>query len=769
MAKETNWFMNLDNSESKRRPIGVALWAVLHIALIVAVVFAYPWKIDRNLYSIVPDSKISPDVQDAEAVFSERSSRQMMLFVGDSNEQNAFVAADEIGSLLQNDLQVETVSWSVSDSAVGKFSDFAFANRFFLQEPELFASGDSSASEKLYGNALARIYGAFGMGRYSRLDSDPYMLSSLAEERLLKGLSFLSGNLRLKGGRMTVSDSGRTYVFINARLGENAPSFASDEHVLSRLEGKIRNLREKFPDLRVEKSGVPFHSYESSKRAQKEIAWISGISTFVVFVLLLAVFRSAIPIVATLASIFVAILAAIGATLAAFHEIHIFTFIFGTSVIGVSIDYALHHFADRDAQLRSILLGFMTTELGYVALGIVDFPLLRQMAFFSMVGLASALLSVILIFPKISKREPQRNPLLLRFLQVVLSGYSKAGRIPRIARYSIWAVGLAALVPGILKMQVRTDIRSMYNPPEELKLSEMKIGHWMNSGVSPEYLIVSGNSEEEVLEREERLTEKLRAAEKDSLLKSHIAISEFFPSKERRARLDSAWKRVLPIRYRELCRTLGIKPKNVFENDSGRFAVPEQLKNMRELLWLGNRNGKFFSVVLPLHTNEKFDVRKFEDLENGVYAVNKMQKINAALTELSMTALALVAFSYFAVFFILSFVYTWTDSLRIVRAPILACLFTLSVFGYAQIPVNFFAIIGLILTLGIGIDYALFFKDSGEHADSTALAVTLSAMTTLMSFGSLAFSRFLPISVFGFAVLLGISACFVLSPWTRDS
>lgn len=85
-----------------------------------------------------------------------------------------------------------------------------------------------------------------------------------------------------------------------------------------------------------------------------------------------------------------------------------------------------------------------------------------------------------------------------------------------------------------------------------------------------------------------------------------------------------------------------------------------------------------------------------------------------------------------------------------------------------QIPINFFVIVGLILTLGIGIDYALFFKDSESHADSTALAVMLSALTTLVSFGTLAFSHFAPISVFGLTVLLGISMCFLLSPWTRN-
>ncbi len=746
------------------------MWSILHVALIVAVVFAYPWEIDRNLFSIVPGSKISRDIQNAETIFSKRSASQMMLFVGDSSAQNAMAAAEEIGRMLRESEQIQSASWTVSDSAFREFSDYVFANRFSLQDPSILKWDDSSAAEMFYRNALNRVFGTFGMGNFSRLDEDPYQLASLSEERLLKHLSSFSGNLTLRENYMTVQDSGITYVFVNARLDENAPSFASDSHILLELERKIGSLCEKYPNLRVEKSGVPFHSYESSGQAQREVAWISGISIVVIFVLLLATFRSVIPICATLVSILIAILAATGATLAAFHEIHIFTFVFGTSVIGVSIDYALHHFADRGARLRSMLLGFITTELAYLALGIVDFPLLRQMAFFSMVGLASAFLSVVLVFPKISNQVCIQSPRLLRISQTILAGYSKAERLPRALRYGLWGVGLLALVPGFFRMQVQTDIRSMYRPPESLWNSEVKIQRWVNSGISPAYFIVSGNSEEELLEREEGLSEKLRLAERDSLLKSHLSMSEFFPSAKRRAQMDSALRRILPIRYLELCKALGVKPERDGEKAVAKeeVEIPEQLKNMRETLYLGKQGEKFYSVVLPLHVQGKFDIDAYEDPENGIYAVNKMQTVNAALTELSWTALSLVAFAYFAVFFILSFVYTWTNSLRIVRAPILACLFALSVLGYLQIPITFFVIVGLILTLGIGIDYALFFKDSENHADSTALAVMLSALTTLVSFGTLAFSHFAPISVFGLTVLLGISMCFLLSPWTRN-
>ena len=209
-------------------------------------------------------------------------------------------------------------------------------------------------------------------------------------------------------------------------------------------------------------------------------------------------------------------------------------------------------------------------------------------------------------------------------------------------------------------------------------------------------------------------------------------------------------------------------PAALFGGISENQELPMQFKNLKEMLWIGEINGKFYSAVMPLHLSEEFNAENFEDTENGIFAVNKMKTINSALTELSVSALALVAFAYFAVFFILSFVYTWRDSLRIVRAPILACLFTLSMLGYLEIPVNFFAITGLILVLGIGIDYSLFFKDSADHSDSTAFAVLLSTLTTLFSFGTLSLSSFVPVSVLGLTVLLGISACFLLSPFTRN-
>lgn len=771
--------MNSEKTPAKKRYAGIFIWAALHIALVVAVVLSYPWKIDRNLYSIVPQSEVSPEVQEADAVLSSRTSQQMMLFVGDSDIAVVKKSVEEIAQMLSENDQVESVQWKTSGSALSEWTAWIERNSLYMQDPQLFEQSAKSAAKFLYDKAASRLFGAFPVGGFSNIADDPYFLSASAGEWLLSKMPSAKGRVSVRDGMLAVQDSGKIYALISFALKPDASAFAADGHVLAQLDEKLHALQKAHPGFRYERSGIPFHSYESSGMAQKEVAWISGISLAVIVLLLLLVFRSAVPLVSILLSIAVAILAGTGATLAMFGGIHVFTFVFGTSVIGVSIDYALHHFADRDARIRSILLGFLTTELSYLALAIVDFPLLRQMALFSMVGLLSALLSVLLVFPSISREVKVQGSGLLSAFRGILKIYASWRRIPRWLRIGFYVAASAALVVGIAQVQVQTDIRAVYRPSDALGKSEIKIHQWMNSGISPNYYIVSGNSPEEVLVREEALTAKLRTAVKDSSLGSYLAMSDFFPSKARKEKLDSAYRKILPIRYAELCKLLGIKKeKNFVESMIARSAaaefsladstLPKQFSSIAGMLWIGKIGERYFSAVLPMHASENFAKESFADPQQGIFWIDKMSEVNDALTELSRTALALVAFAYFAVIFVLFFVYTWKDSFRIVRAPILACLFTLAVFGYAGITVNFFAITGLILTLGLGIDYALFFKDSQKHADSTALAVALSAVTTLVSFGTLAFSGFLPISVFGLAVLLGIAACFLLSPFSMD-
>lgn len=793
---------------------GIILWVAIH-AILIVLGLSVPWKMDSDLYSILPDSDEIKNVSAAEKVLSARNMRNISVLVGHENFEVARSAAVALDSAFSGDFSFDEVRFYVNVHPFDETHDFLIENRYKVQGANVREALASRNLESLKLDAYKKIYGLFSFADLNRLEEDPFLLGESAFDDFMQRSLSMSGHFTLREGVLATTDSNVAYVMWNAVLSEKVPSMASENHVLERLNRTLDSLKKDHAGLVVAKSGVPFHSYESSSRAKAEIALISGISVVLILLLLLYVFRSTLPIVATLSTIAVAIFSALSFTWFVFGSIHVFTFVFGTSVIGVSIDYAVHfwtHWKERSLGVsrsrsvrslifKSLLLGFMTTEFSYLALTFADFPLLCQMAVFSMVGLLSSFLTITLLFHAVfdvgwnssgtlafPKSSSSSLPTVLptAFLKL----YSL---FPKNALRLVAALFVVALIPGLYLLNIHTDMRSLYTMSDEMKAAEALNAKLNNLGISENYFIVEGESEEDVLQKEELLAERLVSAEKKSLLKSHLATSAFVPSARTQANTYEDFRRMffavdssrtitdfLTDSVKSYLRGIGVQNDSAFvagikasrekvidiKSVVDSPTIPSSFRSMLKMLWIGKVGNKYYSAVIPLHVSDKFDAQKMAEGLPDVHVVNKMQNINHALTKISHVSLALVGVAYAFVFLILVIVYKFKDAVRIIRAPVLASLFAASFFGYMNIDFNFFAIVGVILTLGIGIDYALFFKEGGRSNLTTALAIMLSAMTTLISFGSLACSAFVPVHTFGLAVLLGISCCFLISPFS---
>ena len=795
---------------STNAKIGVLLWFVIHVALIV-LGLSVPWKLDSDLYSILPDSNELKNISAAEKTLSSRTRRNITVLIGHENFEIARSATIALEKAFKNDTSFDETRLFVKDNTIEETRNFLFKNRYMIQSLPVREALEAGNLEKLKIGALQKIYGSFSMANLNRLEEDPFLLGESSFDNFMFNSPIVSGRFTLRDGMLTAIDSSMTYVMWSAVLSENVSSIDSDGHVIGRLYKTLDSLKFATPGLVIAKSGVPFHSYESSKEAKSEIAWISGVSIVLILLLLLYVYRSPLPIVATISTIALAIFTSLAFTWFVFGNVHVFTFVFGTSVIGVSIDYAIHFFTSwksgvrhvRSHIIKGLVLGFMTTEFSYIALTFADFSLLRQMAVFSMLGLLSSFLTITLLFHVVFERtlnikagikkvKLQEKKLPLAIPKKFIKFYSN---VPAWFVRVIMAVLIFAFLPGLRSLNIHTDLSSLYTMSDEIKAAEALNKKMNNTGFSPNYFIVEGESEEEVLEREEELTERLLQAEKNNLLKSHLAISSFFPSLKTQNKTFNDFHRLL-VRQDTLhdsrialnssvcdyLTEIGVQNDSLFvaslmnppefstlENLN---TLPQSFRSLFEMLWIGavgeSRDAKFYSAVFPLHVTEQFDAKKIAKNLPHVYAVRKLQNINASLTKISRTSLVLVGIAYVVVFCVLVAVYRFRVALKIVRAPILAGLFVASVFGYLGLNFNFFAIVGVILTLGIGIDYALIFKEGGRKNQTTALAIMLSTVTTLISFGSLAFSAFIPVSTFGLAVLLGILCCFLLSPLSAE-
>ena len=74
----------------------------------------------------------------------------------------------------------------------------------------------------------------------------------------------------------------------------------------------------------------------------------------------------------------------------------------------------------------------------------------------------------------------------------------------------------------------------------------------------------------------------------------------------------------------------------------------------------------------------------------------------------------------------------------------------------------------LMLVIGVGVNYAIFLREGlckgGTHAAASLAGVLLSAGTTLLSFGLLAFSSMPALASFGLTLLIGVGIAVLLAP-----
>jgi predicted exporter len=78
------------------------------------------------------------------------------------------------------------------------------------------------------------------------------------------------------------------------------------------------------------------------------------------------------------------------------------------------------------------------------------------------------------------------------------------------------------------------------------------------------------------------------------------------------------------------------------------------------------------------------------------------------------------------------------------------------VLGFSGVPLNVFSIFALMVLLGVSVDYSLFFAEDQDRSAATGLAVALSALTTILSFGLLSWSSTPALQSFGIVLSVGV-------------
>jgi predicted exporter len=173
------------------------------------------------------------------------------------------------------------------------------------------------------------------------------------------------------------------------------------------------------------------------------------------------------------------------------------------------------------------------------------------------------------------------------------------------------------------------------------------------------------------------------------------------------------------------------------------------------------------AVMATLFGTENLDATALHAAAEGIAGVRFIEpltRIDEIFTAIRVRAMWLVLLGYLAISAILIWRYRWREAVRMLYPPVLALVLTLGALGWLGIALNIFSVVALILILGLGRDYAVFLREAGASERPAALTVALSAATTIIGFGLLAFSETPALQSFGLATGLGIFFSYLVTP-----
>ncbi|MGK8176103.1 MMPL family transporter [Aeromonas dhakensis] len=624
---------------------------------------------------------------------------------------------------------------------------------------------------------LGQIYSPFGGVSHAEWQSDPLLLTRagvLAEAR---------GPMQLKEGWLVSRDkAGRDWYMVRAELDLSAFDIQRNQALLSELAGAEQRLAEAYPGAELLRRGTLFYSQHASQLAQQDISTIGLGSMVGVILLIWGVFRSTRALLLSLLPIGVGLMWGLGTVLILFGEIHIFTLVISSSLIGIAIDYAIHFLCERRLHgddetphqtrlklLPSLSLAVLTTLIGYGLLWFAPFPGLQQLAVCALAGLFSAFITVLCLFPRWAGPLPTRPLWCQRWLQ----GWLLAWQQRPLLRIGLPLCCLLLAALGISRLQVDDDIRRLQPLPVALQGQEQRIQALAGQQGGMQGLLVTGADGEQALQRLERLDGRLAELQQRGALQDFVSLARWLPSLARQQEDAAAIRALLPeVVSRLKAAGLPLQPpvrEPHWLTPAAWLASP--VSEGSRLLWHALADGRVAIWVPLVGVADEGALTALAAAEPGVYWQDQRSQwsqlfahYRIKLAELLSVAIALVA------------LLLWrrmgaARAARVLLVNLIALAMGLALLAAYGQPLTLFGVLALSLIFGIGIDYGLFFAHSGSgvaRQSSTLLAILLANLTTQLAFGLLALSHTPAIAGFGLVLSGGIFTAFLLSPLVLD-
>ncbi len=549
--------------------------------------------------------------------------------------------------------------------------------------------------------------------------------------------------------------------------------------------------------LTLKVSGAPVFGVDSRAQIEREVHWLAIAGTLLMSALLLLAFASLPALLVAMLPVATGVLLGVAAVSVVFGGVHGITLGFGTTLIGEAVDYAIYYLIQARAGgaqhwLRSgwptVRLGLLTSICGFAALVFSGFPGLAQLGVFSVAGLLGAAGFTRFVMPQLMPRGAPGEGLRRPLGRLATWGV----RVLPALRWPLLALGLAAAVLLVQRSELWTAQLSSLSPISKEALAlDASLRADLSAGDARTLVVVQGSDLQTTLRKAEAAGSRLDALVDSGVIGGYDSVARWLPSLEvqrqrqaslpeaatLRAALDSA-TRGGPLSAQRLA-------PFVAELGRARERPPLSLDALRatglspliDALLLQRKDGSWVAL-LPLQPlpggADKLDTAALRQALAGQSDAQVIE-IGAELTRLyqrylgeaqaqallgALGVVALVALS----------LRSWRRVLAVCQPLVLSVLLTMGLLALLNVQLGILHLVGLLLVVAVGSNYALFFdllhRDalSGRPADPDTLASLLLAnLTTVLSFGLIALSGIPALAAIGRVVALGALLALLLS------
>ena len=773
------------NSFYSLRRIRLRFWLWVALMLALVAVFAFKvepqLKVETDLLALLPTTATDVVTHDAVTKFSQALAGKVVLLVGAPQLAQAKAAAAVFADKLRGSAAFSQVTLEQGALSQTMLALYWPHRAYLLSTPQLqLLTTDQQL--RLQRDALRAAYTPAGLMRPVSLAQDPL---GLATDYLLQQMPTL-GAAQLDGNELVIPSHNNTepyYVLLTAELAGSPFTEQVQVNALAAItSGRAAAAQRIAPaQLDLVMSGTVQHANAARMRAITELNVFGGIETLSVVVLLVAVFNALRPLALGAMTTALAFIAGLCATHFVFGTVHVLALVFGSSLIGGVIDYSIHFFADRfrndpnwtpvialEHVGGTIVLGLVTTLLSYVVLLLVPFPGLRQIALFCVAGLTIGCLSVLCAYP-VLYRAPNKTREWGPQLGSGLTAWFMNWRWSS-TRVITGLLLLACALAGLYQVNLQDDVRALNTSPPALVAAEQRVAALLNTGIESRFFLVQANNEQALLEKEEQLTLALAGLKTNNLLSGYTAITRSLPSLQRQHMIhEQLTSKVLNPNgaLPQLLQQLGFAANDIdtrvaeFTSASTSLTVDDWLHSAASTpyrdLWLGNSNDHYATIVSLVGVKDVAALRQVAAATQGVQLIDRVNAVSEVLRSYRLAMSWLLCVVYVATWLLLGFKYGWREAPLILVPSALASAVTVGLFGWFGVPVNLFVLLALWLVLGLGVDYGIFLRHGHTAMPTAVLSVTLSATTTLLAFGLLAFSATPFIRSIGLTLLFSIS------------